>query len=587
MNDLAKFNQWPEAFNDLKRCLLATGPRVLLGEHHNDEADGVAFDRMLCVGLVDPDQYRQISLDEELGHEVEFNGPYPTPREFGLDLKFSIQSGTNPDSLEIVPIVHSWTQHVHTTLLPDSVFLATYGLSPSVQSNPQKIVWNDLSVPEYGVVECIPYSKYDHTRSERAFVDCCRRYFQDYCNLLQKQAICFFYEHRVVPAIGVAPEQATDEELNIKEALIWRQYLDSSDQIVHQIWGRHTIHLPSQIFPVSGKKSGKTKHIWPGSKQGTNSESSFVFEFVYVSDAVLAVFEGKPDYSIMPCGSVSFGSQWSVGFCQRVGRDGIRLEKRKLYECAPPEVTELYFKHAIDPVPSYQWKALNVATRTKHIVSGVIELLAVLKRISDVNAPDEPRSPDQLTAANAKYYGWWNLKGIDTVMRHIPKEMTEEMFVARCKSLCVLAIESISEKQIRRQLKLMGFEHERIKELRSLRLLNMLAHCASIARDSGLQLPEDSQSIVERALETGFNPSLVGTLEAVNAARQLDAHGFDNGRFARSLARLNQPSPIMRSELGYLLDDIYDRVARELKALVDLLVHLQSAGDQRLDIETN
>src|SRR5512132_1068873 len=60
--------------------------------------------------------------------------------------------------------------------------------------------------------------------------------------------------------------------------------------------------------------------------------------YVYVEDSVLADFEGRPEFSIYPeSGSVGHGTQWSVSGV-RVGRNLIRLELKRLYEEARPDI---------------------------------------------------------------------------------------------------------------------------------------------------------------------------------------------------------------------------------------------------------
>lgn len=71
---------------------------------------------------------------------------------------------------------------------------------------------------------------------------------------------------------------------------------------------------------------------------------------VFVTDTVLAMYEGRPEFQIYPeQGAVSYGSQWSVGYTRRIGRDLIAVELRKLYEGAPPDVVRHWHRHAVAP----------------------------------------------------------------------------------------------------------------------------------------------------------------------------------------------------------------------------------------------
>jgi hypothetical protein len=57
---------------------------------------------------------------------------------------------------------------------------------------------------------------------------------------------------------------------------------------------------------------------------------------VYVDDRVLADYEGREDFAVVPeSGAVVFGYQWTVGYCSRVGRNLIRLELKKALRRRP------------------------------------------------------------------------------------------------------------------------------------------------------------------------------------------------------------------------------------------------------------
>lgn len=119
---------------------------------------------------------------------------------------------------------------------------------------------------------------------------------------------------------------------------------------------------------------------WPGiDKPVTNSVARGLgtSDYIYVNDAVLANFEGRPEFIIHPeSGLVSHGTQWSVGNCIRIGRDLIRLELKKLYEQAPPEIIRHWHDFAVAPVPMSAYPAIldqpNIATRAKDLTFAVV-----------------------------------------------------------------------------------------------------------------------------------------------------------------------------------------------------------------------
>ena len=120
---------------------------------------------------------------------------------------------------------------------------------------------------------------------------------------------------------------------------------------------------------------------WPGIESRVSKERSrkLGLTYVYVDDAVLQQYEEHPDrYSIHPeSGSVSYGGQWSVSYCQRISRNLIRLEIKKLYEGCPPDVVRYWHSFAVDPPADKPAKLLqepNVAKRSKKIVYAFVDL---------------------------------------------------------------------------------------------------------------------------------------------------------------------------------------------------------------------
>ncbi len=74
------------------------------------------------------------------------------------------------------------------------------------------------------------------------------------------------------------------------------------------------------------------------------------FEYIYVSDEVLSKYESDDDYEVYPkSGSVSYGNQWSVTYCERIGRNAIKIEIKKLYEGNSYEVIDYWNKFSIHP----------------------------------------------------------------------------------------------------------------------------------------------------------------------------------------------------------------------------------------------
>lgn len=174
-------------------------------------------------------------------------------------------------------------------------------------------------------------------------------------------------------------------------------------------------------------------------------------DYVYVDDAVLAPYEGKPDFRINPeTGSVSFGGQWSVGFCDRIGRSTIRLELKKLNEGVPPSAIRHWNRHAYQPDPAILQTghlSRNVAIRASEIVQHWASMGNHLDRIAEKTGVfgTDGAGFVKLDQADMAYRGWWGCDNVEPITRHIPIDLGRDAFLHRCLALNNLLTESLGK----------------------------------------------------------------------------------------------------------------------------------------------
>jgi hypothetical protein len=165
-----------------------------------------------------------------------------------------------------------------------------------------------------------------------------------------------------------------------------------------QVWGARLVALPKDT-PISADPLDEEGLNWPGIDKPVTNElaETLGMDYVYVDDSILGEYESKPGFEVYPeSGGVGQGTQWSVGFCQRVGRNTIRLEVKKLYEGARPAVVRLWNKFAVEPVPQAAYPAIldapNIAKRAKTVTYAVVGLEEALSQMADavgLNIPPE------------------------------------------------------------------------------------------------------------------------------------------------------------------------------------------------------
>jgi hypothetical protein len=299
-----------------------------------------------------------------------------------------------------------------------------------------------------------------------------------------------------------------------------------------------------------------------------------LMDFVYVRDEVLGAYEGRADedFRVHPeSGAVSYRGQWAVVYIDRIGRDLLRLEVRKLYEGGRPEVVRHWHSYAVDPpasVPDLRGQP-NVATRSRNIVFGLIAFGEALADFGSLASGRPVSSKDTvgMDRGVVEYHGWWNAPHVEPVTRHIPLTLERDRFLDRMTGLTKLVVEALQERSLRNLALTLGYSAEETKCWRSVRLLRcVVRHCA-IAVKSGLDAVRDAGEIVRQA-STGAETGNTDVLHAVNALRTLDAHRSDASARARmdeALSVFGIDATSTAAGWGEATDRVYDRLAIALR----------------------
>lgn len=293
--------------------------------------------------------------------------------------------------------------------------------------------------------------------------------------------------------------------------------------------------------------------------------------YVYVRDDVLGEYEGRPGFTILPeSGSVKYGGQWSVGYCQRIGRDLIQVELKKLYEGNRPRTVNTWFNYCVTPPPVSDLARLrsesNIAIRAKSVVYAMADLGEVLAVIASKATGIERTSKDlvSLDRAQLNYYGWSNDETIEPIARHAPIEMHEEEFLQRCMELFKVVGEGLSENILRRTLLSIGVHKNDIEKLRSVRLLDRLVQLAMVANMTGLNLIRQGAELESRRKEDA-PATAVNALITIMELRNSKGH-----RALKATKALNEIGICiekMAPGWGEALDIAYDRT---FEALFDI-----------------
>ncbi len=581
----------PHPLRDLRDENPFASKQVVVADISKPWGDGSIrnlFTALAPVELVD----EIIAHPGGIGTEVTTTGPHPSSYNgsFDYEPRFSIWAGEiATEGLE--PLVVSWRAGARTILLPHQGFLMTYGLVPRSEKseNGDLILWDDLERPYHNVVVSKMVSEYHFDLKSEAKVTIDREYLQDYAALRNHALVQVFY---VMNTDDLVPEDiGALSGKDIREFKLSGRLIDIRidprfrSQLTAQVWGVELLFLPKHS-PITEGRWDYGSLAWPGIDVPVTKEQSrkLGLTYVYVEDDVLQCYEEHPDrYSIHPeSGSVSYGGQWSVSYCQRVSRNLIQLEIKKLYEGCPPDVIKHWHKYAVEPpagIPAKLMQEANVASRSKRIVCSLVELgngLAEIAKKVSGSADLTSEAFVGLSRGRLDYYGWWTDNNVIPITRHVRKAIGEDSFLERCKSLNTLVVEGMNEAKIRGLLLTIGVNREKIEKFRGLKLLDTLIQYSIICQETGLDLFADQKEVENRWLE---EISKLKTDEHLNTPidvlfllydlRIANAH---RGRDIDSLLnRLGTDKASVSSGMGELLDSLYDSVAEALEKTTVLI----------------
>lgn len=431
------------------------------------------------------------------------------------------------------PLVVSWCSGNHTTFMIDQGFLSAFKLSPRLLED--EILWHDLKEPEYDVVKIKPLSEYKFPLHSDAYVKIKKDYLEAYLAFRKKVAIQVFTIKRDI---------SIDEDISIllKEK---KYFIEEFEQFEIRIsrfdHKENTARLEINGFKVLLENRDDNKgeetiagHYWKGINglvTKWRARHEMPFDYVYVSDEVLAKYEVDGDYEVHPLsGSVSYRNQWAITHCDRIGKNAIKIEIKKLYEGNRYAVIDYWNKFSIDPSEIVEGE--NIAEKAERLTrkyflfsrlfSGLVNHIWDFNlSAQDVISLDEER---------IEYTGWSEFHDYTPITHHINlKSFSNEQFISRCKKLYVLLVENLKEKSLRKIVDHLGFSNTETQDYRSLKLLELIIKYLSVAAESGLNPIDHKGTIVERVKELReFAP--LSKVFAVNSIRQLDAHKAGNSK---------------------------------------------------------
>lgn len=312
---------------------------IVIAEVSKRQHAGFPGFRNMTTALIPLEQVDEtLSSMGGIGWEVKSWGPGPCVNEGQTyETSFWIDGRKGIDE-KFHALINSWKYHDKEVLLPENSLLMAYGLIPRTLYN-GRICWDDPSAPVYEVLRVDSLVDWNNNQVEPyGKVEIRREYLEDYCYLKRCAAVAVFYEERHSKNDPIFHEVLGDREgemfslpgRELTLSVLSDEYHREAPQFA-RIWGSRLILKP-QGKPIT--EVGDPELEWPDyDGPMTLARASRDWIYGYVEDSVLQEYENKPEFSIHPIsGAVSYGGWWGVSYCNRMGRNHIKVELKKLYE---------------------------------------------------------------------------------------------------------------------------------------------------------------------------------------------------------------------------------------------------------------
>ncbi len=569
-------NWWPDELIEFSTLDLSKGSTVRVAEISEPFGKDSGF--QLYSALVSKDQAAELfNSPFSIGFPIGTSGPHPTSIPSGKPW-FKFNAGES----EIEPLVVSWEAGGFRVLLPDQGFLMTYGLVPRVlqSEHADQVVWDDLAIPEFDIVRSEAKSIYHYKLTKYGFVEVDRTYLQDYSTSRDMVMIQIYYLHcQIEPTEAITSllgDSQSTETNNNGRWITLRKDIQGSEYEC-EVWGIHEICSPGPS-PIIGDYFTVQPLTWPGIDEPIDDSNYMDHsnDWVYVRDSVLGRYEEHSNlYTVHPdSGGVSYRNIWSVGYSQRMGRDLIALELKKLYEGNIAKVINHWHGHAVEP-PSRPMselrQELNVAVRSIEIIEQILTLGKLLTRFGEKSlgrtvSPTEVFSYDE---KDLRYRGFWVNPYLRRIAKHISPNIGRETFFYRCIDLENATAESLKENYLRELLISMGIDRAELTKLKRLKLLNVLIAYCQISQESGLHMFDEFGELDSRRKMSypslSEPPHLITPVKSLFMLHDLRIGAAHRGdRLDELVNKYSIDKASLESGWGFLLDSVYDEVIEAL-----------------------
>ena len=457
--------------------------------------------------------------------------------------------------------------------LAEKVWMAL-GLTPRCLGNDQqKIIYDDLALPKFGIAEGEVSSSYHYEQDRNVSWRMSNEYLRRYLWMRGAYGVrVFFYEAQVAYCTELRKLLAGKKHTVIKPKNGWFELdiREHKGELLLQVWASTVA-----VTPELCKIMNPGELVWPGdSAPMTRARANSIFNksYVYLDDKFLEKYEQSSLFASAPtklgfewwC-SPSYLGQWHFTNCVRVGRNMIKVPIRELYKPKPDhEILHAYnFVLTMEQVAGFDLNEEHIVAKTERFLSELLELedqLISLGTCLGLDLPDTPFFEVSRSSLHAE--GWTIFPKLCRLAEVAPISMSEHSFLSRCKRIHEYW-QPIPNGLLRNLLKKAGHDNKAIKDFGSLKLLQALANIIERLNADGETVDNFGAGTDENDLRS--QNKLLSSLFFTNELRIADAH--EVGGTLRLLEQFGFDAAGINQGYGRAFDHVFDRVIDAFRAL--------------------
>jgi hypothetical protein len=583
MIDMAEY--WPESMRHLAAPYDdGVTEHIVIAEINECDMNGYKGAKHVYTALIPLDLVKDvITSPAGIGWEVRSWGPLPCVDEGQIyDTRFWID-GRKGRNEKFQTVINSWKRHDREVVLPDNVMLMTYGLFPRYLAD-GTVCWDDPHGPVYDVIRARSHVNYNQkSQQPLVYLTMRRDYLEDYCSLKGCAAVAVYYEERystVDQSFDAVLAGSEENQFDLPGRLlgmgILKDIYHAAAPQLARVWGSSLILKPKgrPITDAADPALEWPDHPGPMTLQRASKD----WLYGYVSDSVLTAYEARPEYSLRPeSGGVSYGGWWATSRTDRIGREHIRVELKKLYEGCPAAVISHWHRHAVPKSVAEGDRAnngnQNVALRAKAIAFGYLRLTQAICDVSDkLGAGFKQEEIGALSSDDVNYRGWWSSEVFGAATRVIRMNATQDQFLARSVILYKI-FEQLKQAPLRNLVLKLGVSRELVKDFGALKLMGTLLQLCVLAREHGYEIEKDAAAIAA-IWDTKKRLPEMNRIFALNGLRLLAAHlpGAEKDKKLADCAMvfvIDVASTM--AGWGLAMDAMYDGLTADLNAVAEIL----------------